>query len=245
MAAVNEDRYTDDDRGGAARAPRLRYTPPQPRVDDAYERARRHSGTVRRLRIILPLIIIIAIVAFWATLKLVPGNIASLIAVAGIDAKTNSVVMQAPHISGFEGTRRAYELKAAKATQSLSDPKMVTFTTITGHFGMDDGGVATINAGNGTFNGHDNTLEVHDGVTLATTDGTSGHLQDAAINLDQGTMSSSKPLDFKMKLGSIHANAIQVSERGKHLLFSNGVSVTYLPAGDLMTEHKPGTAEDN
>ncbi|HVZ14801.1 MAG TPA: LPS export ABC transporter periplasmic protein LptC [Bauldia sp.] len=246
MAVVNEDRYADDDGAGAPpRAPRLRYTPPQPRGEEAYERARRHSGTVRRLRIILPAIAVVAVVAFWMTLKVVPGDLASLIAVAGIDTKTNSVVMQAPHISGFEGTRRAYELKAAKATQSLSDPKVVTFTTITGHIGMDDGGTATVNAGVGTFNGHNNTLEVHDGVTLETTDGASGHLEDAAINLDEGTMTSSKPLDFKMALGSIHANAIQVSERGKHLLFTNGVSVTYLPAGDLMTKHNPSTAEDN
>ncbi len=247
MAVVNEDRYAEDDGTGARRAPapRLRYTPPQPRGEDAFERARRHSGTVRRLRIILPVIAIIAVVAFWMTLKVVPGDLASLIAVAGIDTKTNSVVMQAPHISGFEGTRRAYEVRAAKATQSLSDPKVVTFTTITGRFGMDDGGVATVNAGVGTFNGHDNTLEVHDGVTLQTSDGTSGHLEDAAINLDHGTMTSSKPLDLKTALGSVHANAIQVSENGKHLLFSNGVSVTYLPAGDLMTQHPSSTAEDN
>jgi len=243
MAAVNEDRYTDDDRGGAARAPRLRYTPPQPRVDDAYERARRHSGTVRRLRIILPLIIIVAVVAFWATLKLVPGNIASLIAVAGIDAKTNSVVMQAPHISGFEGTRRAYELKAAKATQSLADPKMVTFSAVTGHFGMDDGAVATVSAGLGTFNGHNNTLEVHQGVTLSTSDGMAGQLSDASIDLNAGTMTSEKPVDIKTPEASIHANAVTVSDRGGHILFSNGVSVVYLPPGDLMTPHQESKTE--
>jgi lipopolysaccharide export system protein LptC len=247
MAAVNEERYADDDGADAPRAasPRLRYTPPQPRGEDAFERARRHSGTVRWLRIILPAIAIVAVAIFWMTLKIVPGDLASLIAVAGIDTKTNSVVMEAPHLSGFEGTRRAYEVKAAKATQSLSDPKVVTFNTITGRFGLDDGGVATVNAGVGTFNGHNNTLEVHDGVTLETSDGTSGHLQDAAIDLGQGTMTSSKPLDFKTTLGSIHANGVQVSERGKHLLFTNGVSVTYLPAGDLMTKHPPGTAENN
>jgi lipopolysaccharide export system protein LptC len=247
MAVVNEDRYADDDGAGAQRAsaPRLRYTPPQPRGEDAFERARRHSSTVRRLRIILPAIAIVAVAVFWMTLKVVPGDLASLIAVAGIDTKTNSVVMQAPHLSGFEGTRRSYEVKAAKATQSLSDPKVVTFTTITGRFGMDNGGTATVNAGVGTFNGHNNTLEVHDGVTLETSDGTSGRLQDAAISLDEGTMSSSHPIDFKTTLGSIHANAVQVSERGKHLLFTNGVSVTYLPAGDLMTEHQTSTAEDN
>jgi len=243
MAAVNEDRYADDNRNGAARTPRLRYSPPQPRADEAYERARRHSGTVRRLRIILPLIAIVAVIAFWATLKVVPGNLASLIAVAGIDTKTNSVVMQAPHISGFEGTRRAYELKAAKATQSLSDPKVVTFNTVTGRFGMDNGAVATVNAGVGTFNGHNNTLEVHQGVTLSTSDGMSGQLTDAAIDLNAGTMSSEKPVDLKTPQGSIHANAVTVSDRGGHILFSNGVSVIYLPPGDLMTPHQKTKTE--
>jgi lipopolysaccharide export system protein LptC len=247
MAVVNEDRYAEDDGAGARRAPapKVRYTPPQPRGEEAFERARRHSGTVRRLRIILPAIALLAVILFWMSIKIVPGDLASLIAVAGIDTKTNSVVMQAPHLSGFEGTKRSYEVKAAKATQSLSDPKVITFTTITGRFGMDDGNTATVDAGVGTYNGHNNTLEVHDGVTLSTTDGTSGHLADAAIDIGAGTMTSSKPLDMKTALGSIHANAVVVSERGKHLLFSNGVTVTYMPAGDLMAQHQPGSAENN
>ena len=55
MAVANEERYADDDGAGAPRAaaPRLRYTPPQPRGADAFERAERHPGTVRRLRVIV------------------------------------------------------------------------------------------------------------------------------------------------------------------------------------------------
>jgi hypothetical protein len=34
----------------------------------------------------------------------------------------------------------------------------------------------------------------------------------------------------------VSANAVDVSDGGKRVVFSNGVSVTYLPAGDLVVK---------
>ena len=49
------------------------------------------SRTVRRLRIILPIIALIAVGALWATARVIPGDLASLVAMSGIDVKSNSV----------------------------------------------------------------------------------------------------------------------------------------------------------
>jgi len=233
MVAVSEERYADEDGAPAARAPRIRYTPPKTRDADAFVKATRHSVLVRRLKFILPTLAILAIVAFWATARIIPGDLAALVAVAGIDAKSNSVVMDKPHISGFEGTRRAYEFKADTAIQSLDDPKVVTFKQIVGHFGLEDAGVATVDAAIGIYDGNKNTLLLKDGITMQTTTGYSGRFTDAAIDLAKGTLISSQPLEFTTMEGKIHANAVNVTERGKHIVFSDGVSVTYLPPGDL------------
>ncbi|MEJ0096804.1 MAG: hypothetical protein WDM84_00950 [Bauldia sp.] len=231
--------YRDDtieDEAPPAPAARLRYNPSQVRDDDAFQKAERHSRLVRRLRFILPALALLALVAVWATARVIPGDLASLVAISGIDVKSNSVVMQKPHISGFEGTRRAYEVKADTAVQSLDDPKVVTFKQIVGRFGLDSAGEATVEAGIGIYNGNTNTLVVKDGITMQTTNGYAGKFTQADIDLGKGTLTSTEPLFLSTADGSIHANAVTVSERGKRVAFSNGVSVTYLPPGQLVTE---------
>ncbi len=216
-------------------APRLRYNPKQTRGDDAYNRAAKHSRTVRRLRIVLPIIAVIAIGALWATARVIPGDLASLVAMSGIDVKSNSVVMQHPHISGFEGTRRAYEVRADSATQNLDDPKVVTFHQIVGRFGLDQQGEATVNAAVGIYDGNNNTLKLTEGGNMRTTNGYAGAFADADIDLAKGTLVTAKPVSFSSNDGSIHANGVTVSERGKHLLFTNGVSVTFVPPDTLLS----------
>jgi lipopolysaccharide export system protein LptC len=236
MSAVDDDHYTEDRGAPAARAPRVRYSPPKERDPELYARAARHSGVVRWLRFILPAIAALAIVGFWASARVVPGDLQSLVSVASIDPKSNSVVMDKPHISGFEGTRRAYEVKAESALQSLDDPRVVTFKTINGRFGLEDAGIATVTAASGVYDGNKNTLMLKDGLDLHTTDGTQGRLTDAAIDLGAGTLTSSAPLEFSTAQGTIRANAVSVTSNGKRIVFSHGVSVTFTPPGDLVQQ---------
>ena len=235
--------YRDDiieDEAPAPPAARLRYNPSQTRDEDAFRKVERHSRLVRRLKFILPALAVILVIALWATARVIPGDLASLVAISGIDVKSNSVVMQKPHISGFEGTRRAYEVKADTAVQSLDDPKVVTFKQIVGHFGLDEAGEATVNAGIGVYNGNTNTLVLKDGINMQTTNGYAGKFAEANIDLGKGTLTSTQPLFLSTADGGIHANAVTVTDRGKHVTFTNGVSVTYLPPGDLVT--KTGSA---
>jgi lipopolysaccharide export system protein LptC len=238
MMTDYRDDMTDD---APAPAPRLRYNPTQTRGEDVFRKAEKHSRTVRRLRIILPIIALIAVGALWATARVIPGDLASLVAMSGIDVKSNSVVMQHPHISGFEGTRRAYEVRADTATQNLDDPKVVTFHQIVGRFGLDQAGEATVNAAVGVYDGNTNTLLLKEGARMETTNGYAGSLTEAKIDLGQGTLVSEKPVSFSSSDGSIHANAVTVTDRGKHLLFTNGVSVTFVPPDNLVSTPAPDT----
>jgi lipopolysaccharide export system protein LptC len=124
-------------------------------------------------------------------------------------------------------------VKAETALQSLDDPKVVTFKTITGRFGLEDAGTATVDAAVGVYDGNKNTLQLKDGMKLETTTGYSGRFSEAAIDLGKGTLTSSSPLELTTAQGTIKANAINVTENGKRIMFTNGVSVTYLPPGEL------------
>jgi lipopolysaccharide export system protein LptC len=243
MTDLRDDAYYDEDSGpvrGPAAPSRLRYNPHRANDDDAFERAARHSTLVRRLKYILPALALCGVAVFWGTARIIPGDMASLVAVAGIDEKSNSVVMQAPHISGFEGTRRAYDVKAGSAVQSLDDPKVVTFKQIDGRFGLDANGTATVTAATGVYNGNNNTLALTEGISMTTTSGYAARFNDAAIDLAKGTLSTEKPIQLTASEGSLRANSIEVLDRGKRVIFRGGVSVTYLPRGELVT--KSGTA---
>jgi lipopolysaccharide export system protein LptC len=162
--------------------------------------------------------------------------VAAIVESAGVDVESNSVVMQAPHISGFEGTRRAYEVKADSAVQSLDDPKVVTFNAIDGRFGLEDAGEAKLDATVGIYDGNTNTLTLKDGISVQTNTGYSATLQGAAIDLAKGTLTSDQPLEIRTGEGSIRANGVSVADRGKRVVFSNGVKVVYMPPAELVTE---------
>jgi lipopolysaccharide export system protein LptC len=234
--------YHEDDAvaepGGARR--RLRYDPRDTRGQDAFGAAERHSRRVRLLKFALPALALIGVAIFWGTARIIPGDLASLVEVSGIDVESNSVVMQQPHISGFEGTRRAYEVKADTAVQSLDDPKVVTFNAIDGRFGLDEAGEAVLDATKGIYDGNTHTLTLTDGIDVETDTGYSATLQGAAIDLAKGTLVSDQPLELRTGEGSIQAGGVSVAERGKRVIFTNGVKVIFLPKGALMSEAGQG-----
>ncbi len=215
--------------------PKLRYNPKEVRNDDMFAAARRHSTRVRWLRLLLPGVALLAVGIFWASARYAPSNMESLVESAGIDTESNSVVMKAPHISGFEGSRRAYDVKAESAVQNLDDPKVMTFNTITGTFGLDDAGVATVNAVRAIYNGNNNTLRLEDGAHVETNTGYSGSVNGALIDLAEGTMTSDQPLEMSSADGSLKADGVTVLDRGKRVTFRN-VSITYMPPAELITE---------
>jgi lipopolysaccharide export system protein LptC len=237
MTDLRDDAYYDANDLPPVRVPesRLRYDPGRARDEDAFAKAARHSTLVRRLKYILPALALAGVAVFWGTARIIPGDLAALVAVAGIDEKSNSVIMQAPHISGFEGTRRAYDVKAGSAVQSLDDPKVVTFKQIDGRFGLEENGTATVTAATGVYNGNNNTLELTEGISMTTTSGYAARFNDAAIDLANGTLITDRPVELSTSEGSLRADSVEVLERGKRVIFRGGVSVTYLPADELVT----------
>jgi lipopolysaccharide export system protein LptC len=231
MTAYSDQVYRDP--GGEPPQRRLRYDPTRPVDEAAFGAARRHSARVRMLKIVLPVLAVIGAGVFWGTMHFVPTDLTAIAKGAGIDVNSNSVVMNKPRISGFEGTRRAYDIEADNAVQSLSDPKVVTFNKIDASIGLDGQGTATLNAGIGVYDGNHNTLQMKGGIAIATDNGYSATVDQAAVDLGAGSLTTSTPIEIKSAEGSIRANHLAVTERGKHVVFDGGVSVTYTPQGDL------------
>lgn len=238
MTDLRQDLIYDDQPEAPPPVPgrRLRYNPRDTRRDGAFDAAERNSRRVRILKVALPALVVLGVAVFWGTARFTPGDMTAIVESAGVDMESNSVVMQQPHISGFEGTRRAYEVKADSAVQSLDDPKVVTFNAIDGRFGLDEAGEALLDATVGIYDGNTNTLTLKDGIAVETNTGYSATLQGAAIDLAKGTLTSDQPLEIRTGEGSIRANGVSVAERGKRVTFTGGVNVVYMPPAELVTE---------
>ncbi len=223
---------------------RIRFDPTRSRDAGDFTRAHRHSRWVRRLKFILPAIAIAGVAGFFLTMRVVSGSGEAVIALSGINVESKSLVMKAPHISGFSGTQQSYELKATQAVQDLDNPNLVKLTAINGHFGVGKNQTATISAGTGFFDGTGNTLRLADGIQLATTDGYKARLAEAQIDIGKGSMVSTKPLEVSTGDGSIKANSVQVSDHGTHVFFSGGVSVSFTPSDDAAEPSPPAADSD-
>ncbi|MCX5520548.1 LPS export ABC transporter periplasmic protein LptC [Kaistia defluvii] len=209
-----------------------RYVDARPGVDTRYRAAMRHSRFVRILKIALPTVSVLVAGAFFVFTYFVP-SLPEGVSFGSIDVTNNAVVMENPHVSGFTNNGRAYELKADRAEQSLKDTKVVTLQKIGATIGMDDaGGTAKVVATTGTYYADKQRLYLDKAITLSTSTGIAGTLQNADIDMKAGTMRSDQPIDFTAQGSRIQANSVEVQDRGKRVLFRNGVKVTYSAPAD-------------
>jgi lipopolysaccharide export system protein LptC len=207
----------------------FRYDPSKMRGDEAYRSARRHSGLVRWLKIILPALAGAGIVAFVVTIKTVTSDFSELFSLAGVTVDTKSLIMEKPHLSGFKGTEHSYEIFAERAVQDLANPKVVRLEKIDAEFGLTSDITVSLDATAGMFDGKKEILNLMDGITISSSAGHEAKLESARVNFSTGKLTSKDGVEIKAKEGTIRSRKLSISEGGKKVLFSGGVSLTLVP----------------
>jgi lipopolysaccharide export system protein LptC len=221
---------------------RIRFDPTKERGEVTYDHAARHSRQVRLLKIALPAVALIAVSGFFAVMWVGPkGDGLPTLSLSGINIESRQITMDKPNISGFDGTRRAYEVHAEKATQQLGNPKIVTLETIVARFAIGDKARANIEAVTGVYDGNTQMLKLTDGISLTTTDGYSAEIDHADVDIEKGNIVSDAPVVIRGKEGSITANSIEVLDRGKHIFMRGDVKLVYTPPEQPEEEEPPAT----
>ena len=220
----------------------IRFNPTRVRGEVVYRRAHRHSRLVNWLKVLLPLLAVIGIGGFFGAMRVMRVDNTPPVSLESINTESKSLVMNKPHISGFKGTQWAYEVHAERAIQDIKNPKIITLEKIDAQFGTGGPGRATVIAATGVLDGDANTLALSGGITMTTSDGYSATLQDAAVDIGKGNLSSSKPIEIKSKDGTLHANQVEVLDRGKKITFRNGVTMSFVPPDTSAEPDPPGAA---
>ena len=193
-----------------------------------FEAARRHSRFVRRMRVVLPVAGATALLAFIVVTRIsLPGNLD--LSMAKLSVTRNSIIMDSPHLTGFDESHREYTVSADRAVQPLAAPDQVKLEAIKAVVKPSGQGTATVTADNGDYDNRAGTLKLFGGIAVDSSEGYTLHLDGADIDLHAGTMSSSNPVAASYHDSNTTAGRLSVTGGGHTVVLEGSVRTTLMP----------------
>ena len=219
-------------------------TPPQADTDAkrsterVFERERRHSRNVRRLKVIVPA------AAVLLTVGLVANAVVSSLSGGAVDLRSLSIVggrlvMDNPSLEGVTAENRAYRMEARRATQSVSEPDVVELEDITARLPVGMSQWADASAKTGVMYRDRNQLAITSPVEFKTTDGLKADLRSALIDMNAGAISSDESVKIDYEGSTVTADSMNISQGGAVLVFERNVRVHVQP-----TQFRTASASD-
>ncbi len=125
----------------------------------AFAAARRHSRLVRVLRVLLPVMGVVTVAGFVVVAHLrLPAGFD--VAAARLSVTRDGIVMDRPHLTGFDREHREYTLAADRAVQPFTNPGEVRLERIDASVESAAGAITMIRADSGNYNQTKNTLNL-------------------------------------------------------------------------------------
>ncbi|HTO33936.1 MAG TPA: LPS export ABC transporter periplasmic protein LptC [Pararhizobium sp.] len=191
---------------------------------DAYSEASRHSARVRRLKIILPLVAFL-IGAVFLAVSVVRAFLPENLQIENATIENGKIVMQNPAISGRNKQDISYSMKARRALQDISDPDIITLETIHAEMPVNDTLIATVEAASGIYDRGGNTLDMNAPFSITMNNGLVADFQAAYLDINAGEMETRKPIAISMNGGSIVAQSLRMTDKGRIVTFEGKVKV--------------------
>lgn len=215
---------------GERGAPRL--APPSSAAHRAAARvaADRHSRRVRTFKIALPVLGLGALVLIggYAWFKF---HIMSGIDVRNVLFTNQGLTMVEPRLSGrSEG--RTYDVSAAKAYQSVENPKIIRLEGVDGRLEMSDGVSAKIDSVEGRYDGTREMLDLGGGLTVTTSNGWRTTAASATIDLTIGNIRAAGSVRITGPTATIESDTLDLTESGHHAVFEGNVHMTIQSGGE-------------
>lgn len=207
----------------------------------ALARARRHSTLVRRLRVLLPALAVVLVVA-----ALLPG--AAMLTHLGpvrvekISIEDGALKIEKPRLSGVTGAHQAYEVSAVSAQQDIGKPHLVRLTGVSAAIEEARGGLTRVDAARGLFDTRNETLRLDQRVTVRWAGGQTMRLRSVMITMKSGTIVSNQPVEVDLLNGMLRADAMRVENRGELIIFSGNAKLDFRPDGAGLTAARAAAA---
>lgn len=207
----------------------------------AFRAAARHSRGVRVLRVVLPLIAVLAVagaglVAWLNPLRMLTGL---PIKAGPLIVSGSKVTMQAPRLSGYTQDRRPYNLTAESAAHDLTRPGVIEMERITADVEMEGSGTMKLGARRGIYNSQAGTVSLDEDVVLESVGEYQVRMLDAQVNLGAGSVTTAKRTHVVFKGGEVTGNRLEVTGSGDLIRFDDGVTMIVQPQADVRPPTRP------
>ena len=198
-----------------------------------FRRARRHSRRVHLLRVAIPLVLVIGIVATILAVYFNPLRVLAKLpaSISGLTVSGTKVTMIEPKLGGFTRDERRYELSATAAAQDVLQRDVVNFEEPRASLEMADGSTINMRAATGTFDRKANVLTLKRDIVLTSTSGYEAHLSQAVVDVKNGSIISDEPVEVTSQQGTLRGNRLEVMKSGEVVRFDNGVTMMLMPEG--------------
>ena len=198
----------------------------QANLEARFAAASRHSRMVRFLRIAVPGAVCLAMAGvigisvfnpFRMLMPKLPIDMGNLV-VSG-----TKITMESPHLSGYTGDQRPYELWAKTAVQDVTNPDLVELNKLRTKLLLQDGSTVFMDSLTGLFDNKQQTLDLHKDIFLQTTTGYEARLTQAFVDLVRNTVDSDEHVDVKLTNGTVSSDRLRITGGGELIIFEGNV----------------------
>lgn len=211
------------------------------RAGAEFARARRHSRRVRFLKIGMPIVAAIIVVAGLAA-TWVARSVPVDIAVASTSIEDGRLVMQDPRMSGSDQHDRPYSLVARRAIQALGGGG-IDLEAIEANLSVDDSTTARLAAASGRYDPDSGRLRLFDNILVDTSSGIRIELSSADVAVEEGRLEGTGPVRIVTPSQRLESGAVTIEDNGARLSFTNRVKLTLLPAEQTTGAPPPAPSE--
>jgi lipopolysaccharide export system protein LptC len=190
----------------------------------AFSHAERHSRRVRRLKIVLPLLAVV-LGAGFVGYSYLSTPVSVTIQTDGSAFAEGKLVMNSPKLEGFTKDGRPYSVNASRATQDFDKQDIISLDGIDAKMPVEAENWARVEAVSGVYDRTANTLDVPTDILVTTTDGMVAKLKSAYLDINDGSLKSTTPVDIQSHGSRITADSMAVLENGKRVIFETRVRV--------------------
>ena len=194
--------------------------------ESVFLRAKRHSRSVRRLRVAIPVLVVVVFAGIMLASWLDPIRIlARLPTQSGrLVISGSKITMESPKLSGFTKDSRPYEVNARAAAQDITKPDFVELSDVRAKIENTNKEPINLTAVDGLYNRKSGILRLWRDVIL-TTPGYQMNLAEATIDTVSSHVVSNHPVQVKMLQGTLVSDRLEVTGGGEVVVFDGNVKL--------------------
>ncbi len=216
---------------------------PPPDREQAFAKARRRSGRVRRLRstILIGGLGTVAAMVAIAVFNPFATKFGSL-SFSALSVEGTKIVMERPKLAGFRSDGQAYVLTATRALQDMKQPTVVELENVDGEIGMAGGEATHVTADSGVYDSTGEHMELSNNVRIKN-GRTEVLLRSGKFDFKSGAYGSDEPVEVRVSDGTtIFSDRATAINHGQELTFDGHVKTRIVPqAGQQQAAEAKGT----